>query len=85
MLLPSTDAGDLQAARADSILFVEDCIVDELAAETCFEGGRFFDLLCIARHRNEFPGYMAEKVSARFADPDAARARLMDEWVWFLK
>lgn len=85
VLLPSTDATELQAARADSILFVEDCIVDELAAETCFEGGRFFDLLCIARHRNEFPGYMAEKVSARFADPVAACAHLMDERVWFLK
>lgn len=83
--LPSTDASDLQAARTDSILFVEECIVDELAAETCFEGGRFFDLLCISRHRNMFPAYIAEKVSSRFSDPVSARTRLMDESVWFLK
>ena len=50
----------------DSILFVEDLLVDEMAAETAFEGNRFFDLLRVARHRNEFPAYMAERVSRRF-------------------
>ena len=72
--------------KADSIAFVEDCIVDELAAETCFEGNRFFDLIRVARHRGEWPAYAARKVARRFGE-DATRmeALLMDENNWFLK
>lgn len=80
----STDALDAQAALADSILFVEDCIVDELAAETCFEGARFFDLLRVAQHRGEFPAYMAAKVSQRFDDAATMMILLSDEDKWFL-
>ena len=80
----STDATDAQTALADSILFVEDCIVDELAAETCFEGARFFDLLRVAQHRGEFPAYMAAKVSQRFDDAAAMMILLSDEDKWFL-
>lgn len=32
---------------------LEDMILDEMAAETAFEGNRFFDLLRVARHRGE--------------------------------
>lgn len=70
---------------SDSILAVEDRIVDEMAAETSFEGNRFFDLLRVARHRNDFPGYMAAKVSKRFDDPAAAYSRLSDPKAWYLK
>lgn len=70
---------------ADSILVVEDMIVDELAAETAFEGNRFFDLLCVARHRQAFPQYLADKVCQRFTDPEAARARLNHEQAWWLQ
>lgn len=80
----STDATDSQTALADSILFVEDCIVDELAAETCFEGARFFDLLRVAQHRGEFPAYMAAKVSQRFDDAATMMILLSDEDKWFL-
>lgn len=70
----------------DSILFVEDMIVDEMAAETAFEGNRFFDLLRVARHRNEFPGYMAEKVAVRFGErKEAMKAALLNRDKWFLK
>lgn len=70
----------------DSILFVENLLVDEMAAETAFEGNRFFDLLRIARHRNEFPAYMAEMVSNRFGKEGKAakKAELMDRNKWFL-
>lgn len=81
----TTDASDAQKALADSILFVEDCIVDELAAETCFEGARFFDLLRVAQHRGEFPAYMAAKVSQRFEDAASMEILLSDEDKWFLK
>ena len=71
----------------DSILFVEDLLVDEMAAETAFEGNRFFDLLRVARHRNEFPAYMAERVSRRFGKEGQAskKAELLNPEKWFLK
>ena len=71
--------------REDSILFVEDCILDELAAETSFEGNRFFDLLRISHHRSNHPELMADKVSVRFPDPAAAKARLMTIDNWYMK
>lgn len=84
--LPSVDAADIEAARADSILFVEDNIVNELAAETCFEGNRFFDLYRVAAHRNQFPAYMAKKVSARFGSKAAAMESLLSQRsAWFIK
>lgn len=71
----------------DSILFVEDLLVDEMAAETAFEGNRFFDLLRVARRRNEFPAYMAERVSRRFGKEGQAskKAELLNPDKWFLK
>ena len=71
----------------DSILFVEDLLVDEMAAETAFEGNRFFDLLRVARHRNEFPAYMAERVSRRFGKEGQAskKAELLNPDKGFLK
>ena len=68
----------------DSIVAVEDYIVDEMAAETAFEGNRFFDLLRVARHRNAFPEYMADKVCVKFSDKESARSRLLDAKTWFL-
>ena len=70
---------------ADSITAVEDCIVDEMAAETAFEGNRFFDLLRVARHRDAFPAYMAEKISAKFDDANATKTRLQSTDVWFMQ
>lgn len=82
----STDPARLAAAKADSIEYVENCIIDEMAAETAFEGSRFFDLMRIARHRGQWPAYAAEKVAARFKDGgNGIRERLMDEGAWFLK
>lgn len=71
----------------DSILFVENLIVDEMAAETAFEGNRFFDLLRVSRHRNDFPGYMAEMVSNRFGKErkEEKKTELLDRNKWFLK
>lgn len=83
--VPTTDIDDLYAARQDSILWVENAIVDEMAAETAFEGNRFFDLLRVSRHRPDHPAFMAEKISARFDDAEAIRMQLMNESSWWLK
>lgn len=66
------------------MLWVEDKIADELAAETAFEGNRFFDLARIARHRGD-NGWFADRVSRRFADPAAARSLLLDRGNWFIR
>jgi hypothetical protein len=74
----------LLPAQQDSIEWVEDRILEELAAETPFEGNRFFDLLCVSRRRANHPEYMAEKVAAKYSDPEAMKARLRDLNNWFL-
>lgn len=73
------------ATRNDSIDFVENEIVREMAAETAFEGNRFFDLLRVSHHRADHPAYFAEKVSARFENPAEARARLSNSNNWWIK
>lgn len=56
----------------------------QLAAETQFEGNRFFDLMRISRHRGGTE-YFADCVSRRFANPAAIRARLLDRENWWVK
>jgi hypothetical protein len=76
--------GLVQATRQDSIEWVEDRILEELAAETAFEGNRFFDLLCVSRNRPNHPQYMAKKVAAKYNDAAAMEAKLSDINTWFL-
>lgn len=68
----------------DSILYVEDKIVEELALETAFEGNRFQDLMRISERRGD-PGYLADKVSDKYGDKAGMRAKLMDKTNWYLK
>lgn len=67
----------------DSIRYVEQMILNEMALETCFEGYRFADLLRISMHRAEDAGcpgaggfadnaFLAEKVAMREGTRDAA-------------
>ncbi len=72
--------------RADSIDYVENCIVDEIAAESCFQGNRFFDLLTVSRHRTDHPLYMADRVSRKYVGrEDAMRQKLSTLDNWFVK
>lgn len=54
---------------SDSILFVEDKIVDELALETAYEGNRFQDLMRFAYRRKKTgegdESYLANKVASK--------------------
>jgi hypothetical protein len=76
--------GGVPATLQDSIEWVEDRILEELAAETAFEGNRFFDLLCVSRNRPNHPQYMARKVAAKYSDAAAMEAKLSDINTWFL-
>lgn len=72
-------------ADADTTDYVERAILDEMAAETCFEGNRFFDLLRISHHRQTHPAFMAEAVSAKYTNRETMRSRLSNLSEWFAK
>ena len=69
----------------EKVAWVEEQILREMAAETAFEGNRFFDLLRMSRHQSAPEAWFAAKVSRRFADPAAAASRLSDSSSWWLK
>jgi hypothetical protein len=82
-----TAAGYKIPAGLDStqtITYVEDAIVDELALETAFEGNRFHDLMRVALRRND-KAFLANKVAEKYTLNKAAiKAKLMDDANWYL-
>lgn len=69
----------------EKIEYVEEEILREMAAETAFEGNRFFDLLRISRHRADHPALFIDHVAARAANPEAIRSRLANAANWWIK
>jgi hypothetical protein len=65
--------------------YLEDEILNERVRELGFEGERFYDLMRVAKRRND-PSFLAEKVSAKF--PAGERERiynlLLDENNWYI-
>ncbi|MCR5821235.1 MAG: RagB/SusD family nutrient uptake outer membrane protein [Bacteroidaceae bacterium] len=76
-----------EANEAKVINAIEDLICDEMALESGIEGNRFFDLMRMARHRND-NDFLARRVAARkssYDSPDEAlRTRLQTESNWYL-
>ncbi len=71
---------------ADPLLYREDLIIKERALELAFEGKRWFDLMRIARRRND-PSYLANRVAAKYEDQAKANQIwnwLMNEENWYL-
>jgi hypothetical protein len=64
---------------------LEDKIIEEKARELAFEGERFYDLMRVAKRRND-PAFLAERVSAKY--PSGQREQiynlLMDERNWYI-
>ena len=70
--------------RNDSILYVENLLIDEMALEEAFEGFRFADLQRIALHRND-PAFLADKIARRSGTLNAALyQKLIDKKNWYL-
>jgi hypothetical protein len=69
----------------DSVEYVEDLILTELALETAFEGNRFHDLMRISLRRGS-TAYLADRVSAKYEDGkrDEIRTLLQDQQNWYL-
>jgi len=73
-------------AKADSILYVENAICDEMALETAGEGLRFYDLMRIAQRRGD-PTFLARKVANRNGSANFNQelyTLLSDESKWYL-
>ena len=80
------DFTESPTAKQDSINWVEDRILEEMAAETAFEGNRFFDLLRVSKRRDNHPAFMAEKVARKYGNPDVMKTRLASDInAWFVK
>lgn len=54
----------LCSTKADTIQWVEDKIVEELALETIFDGQRYYDLMRVALRRDD-PSYLANRIAMR--------------------
>ncbi|MDP3915965.1 MAG: RagB/SusD family nutrient uptake outer membrane protein [Bacteroidota bacterium] len=66
-------------------LYLEELIMDERARELAFEGERFYDLMRVAKRRND-PSFLANKVSAKYPAGmrQAIKTRLMDPKNWHI-
>ena len=65
--------------------YLEEQILDERARELAYEGQRFYDLIRVAKRRND-PSFLADKVAAKFSGDKALQIReyLMNEQNWYL-
>lgn len=74
-----------QNSANDTLLWVEDQLVNEYVLETALEGNRFHDLMRISRYRND-PSYLADHVARKYpaAERAAIRSKLMDKQNWYL-
>lgn len=66
-------------------MYLEELILDEKARELAYEGERFYDLMRVAKRRND-PSFLAKKVSAKYPAGmrEAIYNKLLDEKNWYI-
>ena len=74
-----------QPSAADSLLWVENQLIDEYVLETALEGNRFHDLMRWARYRSD-NAVLADRIAAKFpaGEQAAIRTKLMNQQNWYL-
>lgn len=65
--------------------YIEEKVIEERARELAFEGERFYDLMRVAKRKND-PAYLADRVAAKFSGEKAEQIHqhLMDEKNWYV-
>lgn len=76
------------AVVGDSLISIENNIIDEAALSLAYEGNRWEDLLRVARRRND-PAFLADKIYEKLnkegnAEASNVRAKLMNINNWYL-
>lgn len=76
------------AVVGDSLISIENNIIDEAALSLAYEGNRWEDLLRVARRRND-PAFLADKIFEKLnkegnAEAANVRAKLMNVNNWYL-
>lgn len=76
---------DLTGKFEEKQKYLVDKILEERVRELAFEGKRFYDLMRIAKRRND-PSYLADKVAGKFSGPmrTSIREKLMNEKNWYI-
>lgn len=66
-------------------LYLEELLIEERGRELAFEGERFYDLMRVAKRRND-PSFLANRVAAKFpaSQRAAIKAKLMDPKNWYI-
>lgn len=83
------DWGKNPATENQIQLAIADLILEEMALETCFEGNRFFDLLCYSKIINSLGKSGTDRVAKMIASRNgtlngALYSRLSDQNNWYL-
>lgn len=77
---------EAELTLSDTISYVDELLIDELALETTMEGNRFGDLIRFAERRGE-PEFLAKRVASRKGKDNFDAAlydKLMDKTMWYL-